>query len=96
MGEQSTTTTTVASDIPRITGFLSKDEDDVPPELLPADEELVEYYLDAFKRWGIANTDAAPGPVPEAECESGILVNSPLECLELFSGPFCNVVNEDG
>ncbi|KAJ4141793.1 hypothetical protein NW768_001011 [Fusarium equiseti] len=93
LGDQSTTTTTVASDIPRITGFLSEDEDDVPPELLPADEELVEYYLDAFKRWGIADTDDAPQP--EAECESGVLVNTPLECLELFSGPFCDVVNQD-
>ena len=60
----------------------------MPLEYLPVDEEVVEYYLDAFKRWGIANVDEEP----EAECESGILVNSPVECLDLFSGPFCDVV----
>lgn len=93
MGDQSTTTTTIASDIPRITGGPPHDEGVVPPEYLPVDDEVVEYYLEAFKRWGISNTDDSP--VPEAECESGIIFNSPLECLELFSGPFCDVVNED-
>lgn len=60
-------------------------------EYLPVDEKVVEYYLDAFKRWGVANVDEGP----EAECESGILVNTSVECLELFSGPFCAVVNKD-
>ncbi|KAF5972645.1 hypothetical protein FBULB1_8667 [Fusarium bulbicola] len=50
-GEQSTTTTTIASDVPRITGVLEKDNfgrEDV--DLGPIDEDTVKYFARDSKR----------------------------------------------
>ncbi|KAJ4263323.1 hypothetical protein NW762_006141 [Fusarium torreyae] len=89
--QQSTTTTTIAPDIPRITG----DPDDVPDEgpirVEPVNRETADYYKDLFEEWGIANDDSEE---PEASCD-GLTLGAKAECLGVFAKAFCDVVEED-
>ncbi|KAF4995252.1 hypothetical protein FDECE_12859 [Fusarium decemcellulare] len=92
-GEQSTTTTTIAPEIPRITGLLPDDQPaQEPSKAEPVDDETVDYFNDLFKKWGIANDSTDKDP--EAACE-GVSFGANAECLGLFSKAFCDVVEED-
>ncbi|KAF9763126.1 hypothetical protein IL306_003245 [Fusarium sp. DS 682] len=92
-GEQSTTTTTIARDVPRIT--VQPERDDYGREDIPAgsmDEETAEYLAEMFKEWGISSGNTEDEP--KASCD-GIPLGGMSECLELFSGAFCYIVEGD-
>ncbi|KAJ3539206.1 hypothetical protein NM208_g5583 [Fusarium decemcellulare] len=92
-GEQSTTTTTIAPEIPRITGLLPDDQPaQEPSKAEPVDDETADYFNDLFKKWGITNDNTDKDP--EAACE-GVSFGANAECLGLFSKAFCDVVEED-
>ncbi|KAF4429408.1 hypothetical protein FACUT_9151 [Fusarium acutatum] len=93
-GEQSTTTTTIASDVPRITGVLEKvnsGREDI--DLGPMEEDTVKYFTEMFKKWGISSNSTEAEP-PKSSCDM-FAYGADAECMELFSAYFCDTVEED-
>ncbi|KAF5611666.1 uncharacterized protein FSUBG_2103 [Fusarium subglutinans] len=93
-GEQSTTTTTIASDVPRITGILEKDNsgrEDI--DLGPMEEDTVKYFSEMFKKWGISSNSTEAEP-PQPSCDM-YAYGADADCMELFSASFCDAVDED-
>ncbi|KAF5623061.1 hypothetical protein F52700_10374 [Fusarium sp. NRRL 52700] len=93
-GEQSTTTTTIASDIPRITGVLEKvnsGREDI--DLGPMEEDTVDYFAEIFKKWGISGNSTEAEP-PEPSCDM-YAYGADAECMDLFSASFCDTVEGD-
>ncbi|CZR36151.1 uncharacterized protein FPRO_03589 [Fusarium proliferatum ET1] len=93
-GEQSTTTTTVASDVPRITGVLEKHDfgrEDV--DLGPMEEDTVKYFAEMFKKWGISSNSTEAEP-PKPSCDM-YAYGADAECMELFAASFCDTVEGD-
>ncbi|KAH7166833.1 hypothetical protein DER46DRAFT_573718 [Fusarium sp. MPI-SDFR-AT-0072] len=93
-GEQSTTTTTIASDVPRITGILENNNfgrEDI--DLGPMEEDTVKYFAEIFKKWGISSNNTEDEP-PKPSCDM-YAYGSDAECMELFSASFCDTVDED-
>ncbi|KAF4501504.1 hypothetical protein FAGAP_2297 [Fusarium agapanthi] len=80
-GEQSTTTTIIASDVSRITGVLEKDNsgrEDV--DLGPMEEDTVKYFAEMFKKWGISsNSTEAEPPKPSCDMTAWISRNLTYE-----------------
>ncbi|KAF4436466.1 hypothetical protein F53441_13256 [Fusarium austroafricanum] len=91
-GEQSTTTTTIVSDIPLITGVPEVDPGTQAYTPEPMDEETADYLRKAFQRWDIAG--GVPDDEPETECHNMSLGTS-AECLSVFQKAFCRIVDED-
>ncbi|KAG4255329.1 hypothetical protein FPRO04_03862 [Fusarium proliferatum] len=93
-GEQSTTTTTVASDVPRITGVLEKHDfgrEDI--DLGPMEEDTVKYFAEMFKKWGISSNSTEAEP-PKPSCDM-YAYGADAECMELFAASFCDTVEGD-
>ncbi|KAF5571699.1 hypothetical protein FPHYL_233 [Fusarium phyllophilum] len=93
-GKQSTTTTTIAFDVPRITGVLEKDNvgrDDI--DLGPMEEDTVKYFAEMFKKWGISSNSTEAEP-PKPSCDM-YAYGADAECMELFSTSFCDTVEKD-
>ncbi|KAG5806091.1 hypothetical protein H9Q74_006028 [Fusarium xylarioides] len=93
-GEQSTTTTTIASDIPRITGVLEKDNvGRADIDLGPMEEDTIKYFAEMFKKWGISSNSTEAEP-PKPSCDM-YAYGADAECMELFSTSFCDTVEEE-
>ncbi|KAF4341816.1 hypothetical protein FBEOM_4273 [Fusarium beomiforme] len=95
-GEQSTTTTTVASDVPRITGIPEGDVDFGREDLDagPMEEETVKYFSEMFKKWGISSNATEDDEKPKSSCDR-YSYGASADCLELFSTSFCDSVEEN-